>query len=170
MTKRLEELFNLPPSELGLDVSNDLNNEINIEETKQTITEINNTIDKIDAALPAVRDINTSDNELDDIAKRALDGYEELSTLGMNVDSRFASEIFSVASNLLGHALTAKTAKLNKRLKIIELQLKKSKLDLDREKYENSGGDGPVETAEGQILNRNELLDRLLSNKDQTAK
>jgi hypothetical protein len=30
---------------------------------------------------------------------------------------------------MLGHALTAKTAKLNKKLKMVELQMKKVKLD-----------------------------------------
>jgi hypothetical protein len=49
--------------------------------------------------------------------------------LGMQVDSRFASEIFSVASNMLGHAITAKTAKMDKKLKMIDLQLKKMRLD-----------------------------------------
>ena len=32
---------------------------------------------------------------------------------------------------MLGHALTAKTAKMNKKLKMIELQMKKMKLDKD---------------------------------------
>ena len=45
----------------------------------------------------------------------------------MNVDSRWASDIFGVASTMLGHAITAKTAKLNKKLKMVDLQLKKSK-------------------------------------------
>jgi hypothetical protein len=46
--------------------------------------------------------------------------------LGMNVDSRWASDIFGVASTMLGHAITAKTAKLNKKLKMVDLQLKKA--------------------------------------------
>jgi hypothetical protein len=48
-----------------------------------------------------------------------------------NVDSRYA-EIFAVAGTMLGHALTAKTAKLNKKLKMVDLQLKKMKMDQDQ--------------------------------------
>lgn len=41
-----------------------------------------------------------------------------------------AFEIFGVAEGaMFGHAITAKTAKLNKKLKMIELQLKKASLD-----------------------------------------
>jgi hypothetical protein len=83
--------------------------------------------------------------------------------LGMNVDSRYASEIFNVASQMLGHAITAKNAKINKKLKIIELQLKKAKLDID------SGSDNNLPTAEGHILDRNELLNRLLNKSNAEA-
>jgi hypothetical protein len=72
-------------------------------------------IDKIDAALPAVRDLDASDQELDDIAAKATETFENLMDLGFNVDSRYAAELFAVAGTMLGHALTAKTTKLNKR-------------------------------------------------------
>jgi len=67
---------------------------------------------------------------------------------------------------MLGHALTAKTAKLNKKLKMIDLQLKKLKLDQDQA---SRPGNEPVETAHGQVLSRNDLLERLLSTKDQNS-
>jgi hypothetical protein len=35
--------------------------------------------------------------------------------LGFQVESRFSSEIFNSASSMLGHAITAKTAKINKK-------------------------------------------------------
>jgi hypothetical protein len=86
--------------------------------------------------------------------------------LGMQVEGRFASEVFAVAGTMLGHALTAKTAKLNKKLKMIDLQLKKLKLDQDQAA---KSGNEPVETAHGQVLSRNDLLERLLSTKDQNS-
>ena len=86
-------------------------------------------VDKIDAALPSVRELGTSDQEMDDIANLAKDTFKDLMDLGMNVDSRWASDIFGVASTMLGHAITAKTAKLNKKLKMVDLQLKKANLD-----------------------------------------
>ena len=93
---------------------------------------------------------------MDALASKAQESFDNLMDLGMNVDSRYASEIFNVASQMLGHAITAKNAKISKKLKIIELQLKKAKLDLD------SGSDNNLPTAEGHVLDRNELLNRLL--------
>jgi hypothetical protein len=83
----------------------------------------------------------------------------------MQVDSRFASEIFSVASNMLGHAITAKTAKLDKKLKMIDLQLKKAKLDQSQPEDPNTG---VTQTAQGMVLSRNDLLERLLKDNKKT--
>lgn len=47
----------------------------------------------------------------------------------MQVEARFSAELFNAAGTMLGHAITAKTAKINKKLKMIELQLKKALLD-----------------------------------------
>jgi hypothetical protein len=105
-----------------------------------------------------VSDVDQSDSELDEIANLAKKSFEDLSDLGMNVDSRFAAEIFGVAGTMLGHALSAKTAKMNKKLKMIDLQMKKLKLDRDQQSEE-----GPSETAQGQVLNRNDILERLLA-------
>jgi hypothetical protein len=159
MTRKLEELFDLPPTQTEVDSAIPA-----LPQTRSTLAEIDSTIDKIDAALPAVRDLDASDKEMDDLADLAKNSYNDLMDLGMQVDSRFASEIFGVASNMLGHAITAKTAKLNKKLKMIDLQLRKARLDRDSNK------DDPVETAHGEVLNhlsRNELLEKLIGNRDQ---
>jgi hypothetical protein len=159
MTRKLEELFDLPPTSEEVDQAIPA-----LPETRMSLAELDSTIDKIDAALPAVRDLDASDREMDDLADMAKSSYNDLMDLGMQVDSRFASEIFGVASNMLGHAITAKTAKLNKKLKMIDLQLKKARMDQDRNK------DEPVDTAHGEVLNhlsRNELLEKLIGNRDQ---
>ena len=138
---------------------------LTVEDTKTIISSVDTTIDKIDAALAEVSDVDRSDSELDEIADMAKKSFDDLSDLGMNVDSRFAAEIFSVAGTMLGHALSAKTAKMNKKLKMIELQMKKLKLDRDLK-----GDEGPTETAQGQVLNRNDLLERLMASRDQKTK
>lgn len=163
MTRKLEELFNLEPSE-----SSEPAPELTVEQTQTALIEIDATIDKIDAALPAVRDLSTSDQELDEIAKKATETFENLTDLGFNVDSRYAAELFAVAGTMLGHALAAKTTKLNKKLKMIDLQLKKLKLDQDETK--NSDSDSAPEIAQGKILSRNELLEQLVGNRDQKDK
>jgi len=103
---------------------------------------------------------------MDDLAKKATDSYDELMSLGMQVDSRFAAEIFSVASNMLGHAITAKTAKLDKKLKMIDLQMKKMRLDQQQADKDPEGT--AAQQAQGHVLSRNELLERILG-KNQNA-
>ena len=160
MTRKLESLFDFPPTEETAQEEPALTTA----ETRAAIVEIDNTIDKIDAALPAIRDLDASDRELDEIADMAKESYQNLSDLGFNVDSRYASELFAVASTMLGHALTAKTTKLNKKLKMLDLQMKKLKLDQDAAK---NAPEDAIETAHGQVLNRNDLLERLMASRDQ---
>ncbi len=164
MTRKLEELFDLPSGTADTDET-----VTDIAATQYSITEIDSAIDKIDAALPGIRDLETSDKEMDDLAVKATETFDDLMDLGMQVDSRYASEIFAVAGAMLGHALTAKTAKMNKKLKMIQLQLQKAKLDFDKEKAAGHD-DEPAATAEGQVLSRNDLLERLIGTRDQKNK
>ena len=165
MTKKLEDLFDLPSSTADTDETVP-----DIAATQYSITEIDSAIDKIDAALPGIRDLEASDGDMDELALKATETFDDLMDLGMQVDSRYASEIFAVAGAMLGHALTAKTAKMNKKLKMIQLQLQKAKLDLDKEKRAGASEEEDVETAEGQVLSRNDLLDRLIGTRDQKNK
>jgi hypothetical protein len=157
MTRKLEDLFDLPSS-VEIETKDDAPT---IEEARTQLAAIDTAIDKIDSALPAVKDLSASDTEMDELADLAKDSYKDLMDLGMQVDSRFASEIFNVAGTMLGHAITAKTAKMNKKLKVIDLQLKKMRLD------QQTPADEQIATAQGQVLNRNDLLERLLKGKDQ---
>ena len=171
MTRKLEELFELPPAEdapevdAGTPAAEDLRTQLQI---------LDENIDKVDAALPGVRGLESSDQEMDGLAELAKDSYKDLMDLGMQVDSRFASEIFSVASNMLGHAITAKTAKLDKKLKMIDLQMKKMRLDQQQQvldaKAADAGTGEAMQTAQGMVLSRNDLLERLLAGKDQKDK
>jgi hypothetical protein len=160
MTRKLEELFDLPTA----DEQSPVDVPLSVAETQSALEEINHVVDKIEAALPTVRGLDTGDEELDELARLAVDSYRDLTDLGMNIDSRYASEIFAVAGTMLGHALTAKTAKLNKKLKMIDLQLKKARLDQDRSE------DEPAAQGQGQVLSRNDLLERILGNRSQNHK
>jgi hypothetical protein len=154
MTKKLEELFSFPASDT---VDTATTADVMAEQHIPTLTESLAQLDKIELALPAVRGLESSDSEMDDLAIKATESFDNLMDLGMQVDSRYASEIFGVASQMLSHAITAKNAKITKKLKIIELQLKKARLDID------TGSDNNLPTAEGHVLDRNELLSRLLN-------
>ncbi len=160
MTRKLEELFDLPLTPQEVDVAVPA-----IPTARETLAALDQAIDKIDSALPAVRGLDATDQEMDSLADLATNSYRDLMDLGMQVDSRFASEIFGVASNMLGHAITAKTAKMDKKLKIIDLQLKKMRLDQAQpeEKAPQQG--------QGVVLSRNDLLDRVLGKaRDQKIK
>jgi hypothetical protein len=154
MTKKLNELFELPEDD------NDMGLTIPIPTNAQEITtDAMNNLEKIENALPQVRGLEAADGEMDELASLATSSYKDLMDLGMQVDSRFASEIFNSASSMLGHAITAKTAKLNKKLKMIELQLKKATLDQKLVSKEEQIEATPM--GEGKSLDRNELLKML---------
>ena len=160
MTKKLEELFELPTQEKEI-------NESQIEKAEADLIteEAYNIIDKIEKALPQVKGLEASDGEMDELAQLATSSYKDLMDLGMQVDSRFASEIFNSASSMLGHAITAKTAKINKKLKMLDLQLKKAQLD---QKIANKTEEiEATPLGEGKMLDRNELLKVLAAKKDQ---
>jgi|TARA_R110002073_G_scaffold39464_2_gene112569 hypothetical protein len=157
MTKKLEELFDIASSD-----ENELNEPIPgvaQEVTKEALSNL----EKIETALPTVRGLEASDREMDELSKKAETSFQDLMDLGMQVDSRFSGDIFSVASNMLNHAITAKTAKLNKKLKMIDLQLKKATLDQRQAKADEKIDNIPL--GDGQNLDRNELL-RVLSGKN----
>ena len=170
MTRKLESLFDLPPSTSVEDEPAPHP----AEDFRSQLQTLDLNIDKIDSALPGVRGLEANDEEMDSLADLAKSSYNDLMDLGMQVDSRFASEIFSVASNMLGHAITAKTAKMDKKLKMIDLQLKKMRLDqqqsvIDAKAADTDAGEG-IQTAQGMVLSRNDLLERLLASKDQKDK
>jgi hypothetical protein len=158
MTKKLSELFELPADDT--DANEHMLEKVEVDIVTQ---EAYDTLTKIENALPQVRGLEASDTEMDTLAQLATDSYKDLMDLGMQVDSRFASEIFNSASSMLGHAITAKTAKINKKLKMLDLQLKKAGLDQKiagkTEEIENT----PL--GEGSLVDRNELLKQILASK-----
>jgi hypothetical protein len=161
MTKKLEELFNLPNADATTEET-----EHTIAEHRELIADVDSAIDRIDAALPTVRDLETGDQELDELARLAQDKAEDLIDLGMNVEPRFSGVILQTAGVMLGHAITAKTAKLDKKLKMVQLQLAKAKLDHQIKKDTKEPAEAAIE-GQGIVLDRNELLKQILGQKDQ---
>jgi len=137
-SKRLEDLFDLgSPSDYQDDES-----EQDTEVTKEDIIEIQKAltnVDKIDAALPMVKGLEAHESEMDDLAEKATKSFEDLSNLSMNMEARFGARMFEVAGQMLGHAITAKNAKMDKKLRAIELQLKKLKIDSDNKQNPAEG-------------------------------
>jgi hypothetical protein len=160
MTKKLEDLLNLPDSkgiikEAEAQEAEQKKYEIEQANTFRDIAEF----DKIASALPAVKGLGEmADNELNDVAEKAMSAYEDLMDLGMNVEARYSGRIFEVAGSMLKNAIDAKAAKIDKKLKMIELQLKKQKLDQD------ASGEDPGVPVSGTgviVSDRNSLIEKL---------
>ena len=159
MTKKLEETFNIKPTE---EAEEEIQEETpSIEESKE-LTEILytelKTTEKIDNALPLVQDLNQHDKEMDDIHKMALDAFNDLVQLGMNVEVHAGAKLLETANQMLKTAMEAKDSKVDRKLKMINLQLQKAKLDHNVSKNK----DGFELESEGAVtISRNELLKRI---------
>lgn len=160
MTKKLEELLNLPESQDIVKEEEQKDKKVSKKQTKENNTALRDIseFDKIAAALPKVDGLGEmGDQELDDIGQRAVTAYEDLMDLGMNVESRYSARIFEVAGQMLKTTLDAKVAKMDKKLKMVDLQLKKQKQD-------SKAGDGDANVIPGEgyvVTDRNSLLEKL---------
>jgi hypothetical protein len=155
MTKKLEEVLNLPESKKI--VKEEEKKQVKADLAQPFLRDMSE-YDKISAALPQVKGLgDLGDAELDELAQKAKDAYEDIMDLGMNVEARYSGRLFEVAASMLGHAIQAKTAKLDKKLKMIDLQIKKQKLDQD-----SSSDDSVTIQGDGVIItDRNSLLEKL---------
>jgi len=118
----------------------------------------------IDRQLSAVRGKDLHDQEMDELAGMAIKAHQDLQDLGMNVEIRHAGEIFSSSSQMLKIAVDAKNAKVDKKLKMLKLQLDKLKLD----RTTKSNNDDALDV-KATLMDRNELL-KQLSEIDNDAK
>ena len=170
MTKKLEDILNLPnvKEEFKKVDKKEKENQAkqvngvpkNVDpQTQKNLQKTYAEFDKIAAALPQVKGLgDLGDLELDKLAVEAEESYKNLMDLGMNVDSRYSGRIFEVASSMLRNAIDAKSSKIDKKLKMVELQLKKLKLDKD-----GKDDTGSIEESDGFVISdRNELMKKLL--------
>ena len=146
MTKKLESLFDLPE-----------NAALDSEEYTDGVA----ALEELESQLPStdITDLSTSDAEMDELAKKAVEHYEDLMSLGMNVEPRFSAPLFEAATKLLGHAITAKTSKIDKKLKALDLDLKRRRLELQERQANLDNGDADEGSA--RELDRNALLEML---------
>lgn len=168
MTKKLEDFFNVEPLEIDRSESTnedqlDLINETTAIPAELVVREQLTIADRINEALPQVKGLDVDDASFDQYAEKAMDSYDKLMDLGMNVDDRNAGQIFDVASKMMNNAIAAKTAKLEKKLKMVELQLRAARLANDtKEKDVEPQAPSDLNTDRNAILN---LINQNLKNK-----
>ena len=156
MTKKLEELLNLPTDAepLALPPGDPAPMTPDVIDLQDKLEEF----DKISSALPRVKGLgDLADSEFDALAKKAEDAYDDLMDLGMNVEARYGARMFEVAATMMTAAIQAKSAKIDKKLKMVDLQLKKLAIDKKHSQTTEEAVEG-----EGYILtDRNSILEKL---------
>lgn len=169
MTQKLEDFFNLPPTDTRVEESDEIAPTKTREQLMTEATEICSalsTAEKVDFALPTVVGLDSHDSEMDNIAAKAVKTFDDLIALGGNVADLHAGKIYEVAGQMLKTALEAKNAKAEKKLRMIELQLKKvraEQIDLEQ----GNGNRNP--NAGGGEFDRNELLKYIVSSKSENS-
>ncbi len=163
MTKKLEDLFNIGPvdddSETEL-VEPDFDDDIVEVDTETEIMEITEAMEisnRINSALAEVRGMEEHDGEMDEIAQKALDNFDQLMSLGMNLTDMAAGPVFGSATQMLKVALDARDSKVNRKLKQVDMMIKKA--NLDHRKDTAKGGD--AQEVQPNVYDRNELLKML---------
>lgn len=168
MTKKLEETFNLT-SKVEEDITETEESVTKIEQSNELTAMLNSAIDttdKIDAALPMVQDLNQHDREMDEIHTKALSAFEELFQLGMNVEVHAGAKIMETANSMLKTAMEAKDSKVDRKLKMINLQMQKAKLEHQIDKQESKSTTTEIDGSGSIVIDRNELLRRISSVND----
>lgn len=166
MTKKLEEEFNLPPiDDVSEQSESSADPDENLSEDNSDLTTIEEALtisEKINGALAEVRGMESHDSEMDEIASQAVDSYEQLMSLGMNMTDMAAGQVFNNAANMLKIALEAKDSKVTRKLKQIDLMMKKARLD------HQAGKNNPDSAQEVQAttMDRNELLKMISESKE----
>lgn len=131
MNKKLEESLGLDPiPDASIEEASDA--VIDVETAIQEAKEIYNALDiteKIDHALATVENLQEHDREMDEISEKALQTFQDLCDMSVNLQDNYVARVYEVAGSFLKTALDAREAKLNRKLKTLDLQLKKAALD-----------------------------------------
>ena len=181
---KLEELFNMAPVDEVSDIDESASftlpepkNEDVIEgmpmsdEMLKEIEQCSTALDKINNALPQIENIGGADEEYDFCKDKALALYVKLNGLLENVEDRFAATVAASANQALKTAVDATNAKVDRKLKMVQLQVQQEKVTLEREKVKLASDKfhaernakksipsaGEVKT-EGRLVSRESLL------------
>ena len=166
MSSKIEDVFDLPPMKEEI-----VDEPIKQEQTGLDLTQLQQQLDvadKIDAALPMVRDLEQLDSDMDKYADKAMHAFQDLMDLGQNVEDRHAAAVFDTASKMMTNAITAKTAKMDKKLKMVQLQLQKAKFDAQEAKA--NGRDDTIQGEAEEFEDRNSLINAVLDKMNKSDK
>lgn len=163
MTKRIEEVLDLPSLESLLD------DEAVSPETDAMIASIANALEhneaEIEKSLIDPDGSREHAREMDEIYAAAMNAHKELLDMGFNMEPKNAGTIIEPSARYLELALKASQNKTDARMKSIKLKLDKEKQDILLKKHQEEGvieSESPVEETEsGVLMDRNALIREL---------
>ena len=182
MTKKLEELLDIAvekptPVEEKVIVSDV------IKKSKELVTElkekksltISNELDKeLDTDILGDNELN---DELDKLSTKAMESYEALTEISLNVADGHISKIAEAAIGFLKVAQDSAITKHEKRIRALDLKLKKYKIDTDALKHVKKPAKDETaipnldgEEVEEIFIDRNELVNSFAQNKNESGK
>lgn len=119
----------------------DLDNLENLVDVEETTQELINITDPKIQSIQKIKDLKDAynllnidkvhDDEMDKFSNDAKQYSEEIFQLGMDVEPRHSAEMFNASANMLKIAIDAKNAKIEKKVKFLELELKRKRQELD---------------------------------------
>ena len=141
-------------------------------ETEISLEEAKAAMEKLKAMRVQLRelpDITARKTQLDRLAQMAERKFEDIFDRAFNCEDRFAAEMINAANSMLKIALDAHAKIIDSDVKLVDLQLKKDKMEIDlnlKTKKPESVGDPTA--IEGQAVahkTRNEMLAAMNRNK-----
>ena len=142
---KLEEVFDLP----------DLDAVREVTATSEEVHAALEHAEEIEKEFEKIDHFDQHDDEMDELAELAKQAHKDLQELGMNVEVKHAGEIFSSSSAMLKIAVDAKNLKVEKKLKLLKLQLDKMRID------KMAGQDSNTVEGTAVTMDRNEILKQL---------
>lgn len=121
----------------------DLKNALELINTENIITDVN-PLEQKKFIVDKNKDLNIKDfkdkseYELDEISNQADKAFEELMNIAINTSGKACGDIASAANNFLNIKLNTKLAKMDNKLKIMNYELNKQKIEASMKKYDAS--------------------------------
>lgn len=171
MTKKLENTLGLASPE-DLDLNDDGADEspltsndeklMQIFEETDDIVEQMSVSEQVDFEMSSEGTLAQHDIEMDSIAEKALIAHKQLLDISVTVTDNYVARLYEVSSTMLKVAMDANDSKANRKLKTLEMKIKKMK-------HDNDSGNGKGVNSEGNNgsqLSRNEVLSMIASQKN----
>lgn len=156
MTKSLEDELNLPRIADALkelkDQDDKEGSEMDLMSPEEIKTALAN-MSELSKNLKTLDDFDANESKLEELQDAAVKAHQDLLDAGFNVDPKNAEAFLAPATQFLSIALDSEKQKIDRKIKLLKLQLETDKLELEREKLELNRR--KVDIAERQLTGDN---------------